>query len=133
MKEAMWGYLLVSIGVLMIVTVLIFQNMTATSEEDYYLVKEVMEASMLDAIDYGRYRDNNEIIMIKEKFVESFIRRFSESVGPSKTYKIDFYEVYETPPKASVRITTSSGSSVFTGDSSDFDIVTLLNGIIESK
>lgn len=133
MKEAFWGYLIIVLGILIIVIVLIIQNLTSTSEEDYYLTKEVMEASMLDSVDLGAYRLTGEVTIVKEKFIENFLRRFAQSVSPNKTYKIEFFRIYENPPKASVRIITSTGSYVVAGEESDFDIVTLINGILETK
>jgi hypothetical protein len=133
MKEAFWGYFLIVLGIMIIVIVLIIQNITSTSEEDYYLIKEVMKASMIESVDYGTYRLEGEIKISKEKFVENFLRRFAESVSPNKTYNIEFYEIYEMPPKASVKVTTSTGSQVITETATDFDIITVLNGIIETK
>lgn len=134
MKEAFWTYLLIALGIFIFVVLLLVQDLTTTDEEDYYLTKEVMEASMIDAIDFGVYRQYGEIRMVKEKFFESFIRRYSESVGGVKTYKIEFYDVYETPPKASVRVRTSTNEYTVSTDSTvDFDVVTVLSGILESK
>ena len=134
MKEAFWTYLLIALGIFIFVVLLLVQDLTSTDEEAYYLTKEVMEAAMIDAIDYGVYRQYGEIRIVKEKFYESFIRRYSESVGGVKTYKIEFYDVYETPPKASVRVRTSTNEYTVSTDSAvDFDIVTVLSGILESK
>ena len=134
MKEAFWTYLLIALGIFIFVVLLLVQDLTSTDEEDYYLTKEVMEASMIDAIDYGVYRQYGDIRMVKEKFYESFIRRYSESVKGIKTYKIEFYDVYEYPPKATVRIKTSTNEYTVKTDSAvDFDIVTVLSGILESK
>ena len=134
MKEAFWTYLLIALGIFIFVVLLLVQDLTSKDEEDYYLTKEVMEAAMIDAIDYGVYRQYGEIRIVKEKFYESFIRRYSESVGGVKTYKIEFYDVYETPPKASVRVRTSTNEYTVSTDSAvDFDIVTVLSGILESK
>jgi len=89
---------------------------------------------MIDAIDYGVYRQYGDIRIVKEKFVENFIRRFSESVNSTKTYSIEFYEIYEEPPKATVRIRTATNEYQVTSDTSvDFDIVTILSGILETK
>lgn len=116
------------------VVMILVQDMTGTSEEDYYLTKEVMQAAMIDAIDYGVYRQYGDIRIIKEKFVENFIRRFSESVNSTKTYNIEFYEIYEEPPKATVRIMTATNEYQVTTDTAvDFDIVTVLSGILETK
>ncbi len=133
MKEAFWIYLIVALGILIIVAVMLFQNLTSTSEEDYYLVKEVMEAAMIDSVDFGTYRTTGDVRIIEEKFVENFLRRFAESVSPTKTYKVEFFDIYESPPKASVRVTTSTGSYIVGGNATDFDIITILNGILETK
>lgn len=134
MKEAFWTYLLIALGIFIFVVLLLVQDLTSTNEEDYYLTKEVMEAAMIDSIDYGVYRQYGEIRIVKEKFFENFIRRYSESVGGVKTYKIEFFDVYETPPKASVRVRTSTNEYTVKTDSTvDFDIVTILSGVLESK
>ncbi len=134
MKETFWTYLLIVLGLFVIVVMMLIQDLTGTSEEDYYLTKEVMQAAMIDSIDYGVYRQYGDIRIIKEKFVENFIRRFSESVNSIKTYKIEFYEIYEEPPKATVRIKTATSEyQVSTDTTVDFDIVTILSGILETK
>lgn len=134
MKETFWTYLLIVLGLFVIVIMIIVQDMTATSEEDYYLTKEVMQAAMIDSIDYGVYRKYGDIRIVEQKFVENFIRRFSDSVNSTKTYTIEFYEIYEEPPKATVRIKTGTSEYQVTSDSTvDFDIVTILSGILETK
>ena len=132
MKESMWGYLIISLGLLIITIILFVQRLTTTNEEDFYLGREVLEAAMIDAVDYGSYRTTGDLWMSKEKFVEVFIRRFAENVNGSRTYKLDFYDIHENPPKATVRISTTTGTS--TVNSSDFDVNvdTLLNGILET-
>lgn len=133
MKESFWTYLLIVLGILVIVIMILIQDLTSTSEEDYYLAKEVMEAAMVDSLDLGLFRQTGDIRIIKEKFVENFIRRFSESVNNTKTYNIEFYEIYEEPPKATIRITTATKEYQVTSDSiADFDIITLLSGILEN-
>lgn len=134
MKESFWTYILIVLGLFVMVVMFLVQDLTSTSEEDYYLTKEVMQAAMIDSIDYGVYRQYGDIRIIKEKFVENFIRRFSESIHSTKTYTIEFYEVYEEPPKATVRIKTATNEyQVSTDTTVDFDIVTVLSGILESK
>ena len=133
MKEAFWGYLLIGLGLMVIVVMMLIQNYTSTSEEDYYLAKEVLEASMIDAVDYGVYAQTGEVRIIESKFRESFIRRFAQSVNNSKTYTIEFYDIYEAPPKASVLIKTKTGSYTVNSESANFDILTTLSGILESK
>ena len=61
MKETFWSYLFIVLGLLTIAIMILVQNLTSTSEENYYLTKEVMEASMIDSIDYGLYRKTGEI------------------------------------------------------------------------
>ena len=53
MREAYWGYWLIVLGVFVIVVLLLVQSFTSTTSQDYYLVKDIAEASMLDAVDYG--------------------------------------------------------------------------------
>ncbi len=134
MKETFWTYILMIIGLFVLVVLFIIQDLTSTSEADYYMTKEVMQAAMIDSIDYGVYRKYGDIRIIEEKFVENFIRRFSESTRGSKTYKIEFYEIYEEPPKATVRVKTATSEYQVEADEvSQFGIVTLLSGIIETK
>lgn len=132
MKESYWGYWLIVLGVFVILIMLLVQNVTATNTQDYYLAKEIAEASMLDSVDYGYYREYGEVRIIKEKFVESFIRRFAESASLSSTYKIEFYELYEVPPKVSVKISTNSSSFNIAGDPDTFKIVNKIDMILEA-
>lgn len=113
MKESLWGYWIVVLGVSIMSVMILLQNLTTTSEQDYYMIKEVLEASMYEAVDYGYYRDTGELRMNTEKFTENFIRRFSESVNINKTYQINFYDIYELPPAASVEIVTKTQNSNF--------------------
>ena len=134
MKETFWSYLFIVLGLLTIAIMILVQNLTSTSEENYYLTKEVMEAAMIDSIDYGLYRKTGEIRMIESKFVENFTRRFAESINDSKEYTLDFYEIYENPPKATVVVKTETGSQTITSDSTvNFDIRTVMSGILETK
>ncbi len=133
MKHSFWGYFVVLCGVVIVVILLLIQRMTTTSEEDFYLAREVLESSMIDAVDYGTYRTTGRLVMSEQKFVEVFIRRFSESVTNNKTYKLEFYDIYEEPPKASVRVRTSSGNTANIKETSfDVNLDTLVNGILET-
>ena len=134
MKESFWTYLIIILGLFIIVVLVIVQDMTTTAEEDYYLMKEVMEAAMIDSLDYGVYRTTGEIRIVEEKFVENFTRRFAESVSANKDYRLEFYEIYESPPKATVRISTSTREYTVNSDEIvDFGIVTILSNILETK
>ena len=90
MKESYWGYWLILLGVFVIVVMLIIQNVTSSNTQDYYLVREITEAAMVDAVDYGYYRKYGEVRIIKEKFIENFLRRFAESANLASTYEVSF-------------------------------------------
>ncbi len=113
MKESLWGYWIVVLGISIMSVMILLQNYTTTNEQDYYMIKEVLEASMYEAVDYGYYRDTGELKMNAEKFTENFIRRFSETVNINKKYTISFYDIYEEPPAASVSIATSTNKTAF--------------------
>ena len=133
MKEAYWGYWLVVLGVFIIVVLLLVQSFTSTNTQDYYLVKTITEAAMEDAVDYAYYRQYGEARINKEKFYESFLRRFAEEASISTTYTIEFSEVYEAPPKVGVKVSSKSNTFSVVGDSETFDIVNRIDAILESK
>ena len=136
MKESFYNYLIIILGLFVVLVILLIQDLTSTSEENYYLGKETMEAAMIDSIDYGLYRETGTVRMIESKFVENFIRRFAESVNDSKEYTLEFYDIYENPPKATVVIKTKTTSATIKfGDegSESYDILTKMSGILESK
>lgn len=133
MKESLWGYLILLLGVIVTTVMLLVSRVTTHAEEDYYLAREIMQSAMLDAVDYGAYRTTGKIIMSKSKFMEVYIRRFAESVTNSQDYQIDFYDIYEEPPKASVRIRTASGEASINSDTLNFNIDTLISGILETN
>lgn len=130
MKESYWGYWIIVLGVFIIVIMMLISNVTTTNTQDYYLIKEVSEASMVDAIDYAYYRQSGELRINREKFVESFLRRFAENVSLS-TYTVNFYGIYEAPPKASVEVITKSNTYNINSDAQSFDIVNRIDAILE--
>ncbi len=131
MKESFWGYWIVVLGIFVVVIMMLISNVTTTNTQDYYLVKDVTEAAMVDAVDYSYYRYYKELKINREKFVENFLRRFAENVSLS-TYTIEFYDIYEAPPKVSVKITTESGSFMVNRDSESFDIVNKVDAVLET-
>ena len=133
MKESMWGYLIIGLGIVIIAVILLVQRFTSTNQQDYFLSREVMKAAMVDAIDYGSYRQSAKVVMSKEKFVAVFTRRFAESVPADRTYQLDFYDIHEYPPKATVKISTKSGETVVKDSMLDLDINTYITGILETK
>ncbi len=108
-----------------IIGILLFQELTTTDENDYYLLKEVTEAAMIDAIDINYYRDHGgDLRIVKEKFVENFTRRYVESTLLTSSYKILFYDIIETPPKVSIIVDTGIGKyAIFDSESNHYATV----------
>ena len=65
MKESLWGYWLMVLGLFVLMVMMLFQNYTTTNEQDYYLIKEVAEAAMADAIDWSHFIKYGEIRIVK--------------------------------------------------------------------
>ncbi len=123
---------LIVFGLIGLTIIILFQNITTNNENDYYLLKEVTEASMIDAIDMDYYRQTGELKIIKNKFVESFTRRFAEStVFASSNYTINYFDIMETPPKATVSINTGIGEYTIYQDTSDYHVANTLSAILE--
>ena len=133
MKESLWGYYLILLGIIVSTVMILMSNMVTTNQQDYYLLKEVTNAAMLDSIDWSYYRKYGEIKTNTEKFVENFLRRFSESVSKTNTYKIDFYSIYENPPSVSIKVTSKTGDFKIAGDSTNIDVVNSYDAILESN
>lgn len=121
---------IIILGVLTLAVVNIVNNYQTGNELDYYLLEETTEAAMIDAVDYGYYRETGVLRMDREKFLESFVRRFAENVNADRNYKIRVLDLNETPPKVSVQV-GSSTVATFAGD--DFDIVNKVDAILETK
>jgi hypothetical protein len=133
MKESSWGYLIIGLGIFIIFILFMVQNLTNLNEQDYYLSREILKSSMYDAIDYGTYMKSGKLVMSKEKFVSVFTRRFAESVSPDRTYKLDFYDIYEYPPKATIRISTNTDETVINNSGTIIEVNTFLTGILETS
>lgn len=96
---------LIMIGLFGIVIILLFNEITVSNEQDYYTLKDATEAAMIESVDVAYYRLTGQIKISQEKFVENFTRRFTEtSTFGQGNYKIEFYQISETPPKVSLRI-----------------------------
>ena len=52
MKESLWGYMVIAIGIILIFLIFFLQNVTNVDEHNMSLLKETTEASMNDAIDW---------------------------------------------------------------------------------
>lgn len=131
MKESLWGYWLIILAIFILSVMLLLQNYTTTNEQDVYLIKEITDAAMGDSLDLAHYRKYGEIRIIKEKFVENFIRRFSETININKNYKISFYDIYEAPPKVSVKVATTTGDITIEGTTDSYAVVNKLDAILE--
>ena len=131
MKESFWGVLIIVLGVVSLTFIYFFQTVSSTDEQNYTLLKEITEAAMYDAVDWAEYRSSGTVRINREKFVENFVRRFAESVTLGNTYQIDIYDVSETPPKVSLKVSSKLNSNV-TGELIEFDIVNRLDAILET-
>ena len=131
MKESYWGYWLILLGVFIVVLMLLTQDATTSNTQDYYQLKEVANAAIYDSIDYSYYSKTTQIRMMKEVFVENFIRRFAETVGSTDTYQIDFYDLYESPPKVSVKVSSKTASFMVADSMNNLDVVNSIDIIVE--
>lgn len=125
--------LLVGVIVLSLLTfgiINITQNYQTGNELDYYLLKETTEAAMGDAVDIGYYRLSGLLRIDKEKFTESFVRRFAQNVNNDRSYRIRIYDINETPPKVSVKIDSTTAA---TFNSETLGISNQIDAILESK
>lgn len=133
MKSAYWGYWIIALGVFVVVILLLIQNVTSNNTEDYYTLKQINEASLIDAIDYAYYRQYGEIKINKEKFMENFIRRLGETITGSTKYYVTFVGVYEAPPKVSVEINSSTNTYIISDNEESLDISNRIDAIIEQR
>lgn len=133
MKESMWGYYLILLGIMVSTVMILMSNMVTSNQQDYYLLKEVTNASMHDSIDWSYYKKYGEVRINTEKFVEVFVRRFAETVSKTNTYKLDFYSIYENPPSVSIRVTTNTGDFRIAGDATNINVVNSYDAILESN
>ena len=46
MKESIWGYWIIVLGISVVSIMTVLQNYTTTGEQDYVLIKNVMENAM---------------------------------------------------------------------------------------
>lgn len=136
MRESIWGYAVIVLGIVAIGVIWFIANVTRTDQHNYNLLKETVEASMYDALDLSAYRADGTIKIEEEKFVESFLLRFSKNADKSNDYIIDIYDVNETPPKVSLRVRSKKRTSVRNGGDEEiieFDIDNHIDAILETK
>lgn len=110
-------------GLFGLLIIILFNEITVSNEQDYYTLKDATEAAMIESIDVAYYRLTGEIKMSKEKFVENFTRRFTEtSTFGQGNYNIEFYQISESPAKVSLRIVDSTNSyNIYNTYSVDID------------
>ena len=135
MKESLWGYAVVVIGMIAITFIFLFQTLTNSDQQLMVLLDETTKAAMYDALDFPAYRESGNIRIDREKFVENFLRRFSQNASLSRTYKIKIYDVNEIPPKVSIKVSTEEVGSVFSfGDTESitYTISNTIDAILET-
>lgn len=122
---------IIILAVLALAVANVINQYSQGKEMDEQLLNETTKAAMIDSIDLGYYRISGGLIRCdREKFLESFVRRFAESVTSTTDYKIRILDFNETPPKVSIQIGTGTVAQI-AGD--DFDIVNQIDAIIETK
>lgn len=131
MRESFWGVMILTLGVISILFVFLFQNITNTDQNNYTLLKETTEAAMYDSIDELYYKETGTIKINGEKFTENFVRRFAENASLSNDYNITIYSINELPPKVSLKV-----ESVVSGNVNnkiyDFSINNKIDAILET-
>lgn len=131
MKWTFASFFMVMLGLTGIFIIFLFQDITVSNEDDYFLLKEITEASMMDSIDLAYYRVSGKVKINQEKFVEVFTRRFAESSTLSaKGYTLEFKDIMEEPPKVTVRITNQTNS--YDVSTEDFNIINDISAILET-
>lgn len=131
MKESMWAWWFLVLGLIMIAVIILITDMTTTSEQNYFMLKEISEASMIESVDYAYYRRYGDLRINSEKFMENFIRRYSDVVSINKTSTISFYDIYESPPKITVEVKSRSSQMVINFGNMSFDVTNRLDAILE--
>lgn len=121
MKESYWGYWLILLGIFIVVVMMLANDATTTNTQDYYQLKEVANSAIYDSIDYSYYAQTRQVRILKEVFVENFLRRFAETVNITDTYNVEFYDLYESPPKVSIKISTTTAGFVVGRDTATAD------------
>ena len=130
MNKGMLGVGIIILGLVALIFVNIVSNYSSGGELDYYLLKETTEASINDAMDATFETKFGIQRMDKERFVESFLRRFADNVDDTRTYTIQFIDLNEVPPKVSVKI---NSNSVMEAQKESVSINTQLDQIVEAS
>lgn len=134
-----WSFANVSLlifGFFGILIVTFFNELTVSNEQDYYTLKDAVEASMFEAVDVTYFRLTGSIKINQEKFVENLTRRFSEvATFGEGNYNLEFYQISESPPKVSVRVVDATNSynifGTFGTDPTQINIVNEVTAIMD--
>ena len=135
MSKAMQLLGVILLGLITLMIINLMNDVRSTNELDYYLLQETVEASMYDAVDYSYYRETGLLKVDRDMFLESFNRRFAESVGANRfrEYEIKIIDFNETPPKASIEVTTVTAAQVrHDGEAEGVKVVNRVDGILET-
>ena len=142
MKESMWMYMFASLGIMGLILINIFGQVVVSNEQNYYLLKEITEASLQDSVDLRAYREGvgydgvtmisdpesmhcisyqpGTVRIIKEKFVESFMMRFASNADLNRNYRVVIHDIDECPPKVSVSLIATNNFNFVTFFDVDF-------------
>ena len=132
MKESMWGYMVIVLGVLAIGVIWFMANSTRTDQHNFNLLRETVQASMIDAADYSLYRQTGELEINETLFIENFLRRFANNADLSNVYVIEIFDISTKPPKVSMRISSKSNSTA-SGELVEFDLVNNIDAILDTN
>jgi hypothetical protein len=61
LRESIWGYAVVVLGIMAIGVIWFFASATRTDQHNYNLLKETTESAMFDARDLASYREDGSI------------------------------------------------------------------------
>lgn len=131
MNKGVFTVGIIMLAIMALAVVNVINNYSSSNEMSESLLRDTVEAAMLDAVDLSYYRISKGIIrMDKEIFVENFTRRFAQNVSSDKDYQIKIYDIYEIPPKVTIQVGSSTTAS-FEGDK--LGIVNQISGILETN
>ena len=134
MKWSFASVATIVLGIFGLFIILLFSEITVSNDQDYYSLKEATEAAMIESVDIAYYRLTGDVKIVKEKFVENFTRRFTEtSTFGQGNYQIDFYQISETPPKVSIRIVDKTTNyRIYSYDSENYNILNEITAILDT-
>ena len=130
-----WAYAILGVvvlGLFSIFVLFLFNDITISNEQDYYSLKEITEASMMEAVDVAYYRDTGHYKIVKEKFIENFTRRFAEN-QKLDNYTIEFYDIMEEPAKVTVKVNNNTNSYNIYGNSTSIKVVNEMSAILDTS